>query len=214
MFVRRRKTLGAVVTIVAVAVAGTAAYAYWTAGGSGSGSGTAGSTVISLGNGSDTVSIAGSKNTITVGNGTNVIDAGTNGAVVHTGSGGATVTVGGQTNLVDVGAGTNTINAGSGSRLDTFVLNGNNQGLTTITGFAVNTGNVLDLTRTLSGMNIAGDLSNLGNYIIATTSNGSTTLSVDPTGGSGVSTHYAFASLQGITTSVSALVAAQDIKVG
>ena len=45
MFASRRKTLGAVVTIVAVAVAGTAAYAYWTAGGSGSGSGTAGSTV-------------------------------------------------------------------------------------------------------------------------------------------------------------------------
>ena len=45
MLASKKKTLGAVLTIVAVAVAGTAAYAYWTAGGSGSGSGTAGSTV-------------------------------------------------------------------------------------------------------------------------------------------------------------------------
>jgi hypothetical protein len=45
MFASRKKSLVAVLTIVAVAAAGTAAYAYWTAGGSGSGAGTAGSTV-------------------------------------------------------------------------------------------------------------------------------------------------------------------------
>ena len=37
MLANRKKTLGAVLAIVAVAVAGTAAYAYWTAGGSGCG---------------------------------------------------------------------------------------------------------------------------------------------------------------------------------
>jgi hypothetical protein len=137
------------------------------------------------------------------------VNIGTDSEVIRTAGGNATVTVGGAYNLVDLGTGTNTIN--SGSRLSTFKLNGAGQGLTTINGFAPTAGNVLDLTRTLAGVSIASDLSNISKYITSSVANGSTSLYVDPTGGTG--TPYAFLSLQGVSTSVSALVAAHDLKV-
>jgi len=45
MFASRKKTLGAVLTVIIAVAAGSAAYAYWTAGGSGAGAGSAGTTV-------------------------------------------------------------------------------------------------------------------------------------------------------------------------
>jgi hypothetical protein len=71
---------------------------------------------------------------------------------------------------------------------------------------------VLDLTRTLAGISIASDLSNVSKYVTSSVAGGSTTLFVDPTGGAG--TPSAFVTLQGVTTSVGALLTAHDIKVG
>jgi hypothetical protein len=91
-------------------------------------------------------------------------------------------------------------------------LNGAGQGLDTIGGFTPWNGDVLDLSRTLAGMNVAPDLSNLGLFVSATSSNGNTTLYVDPSGGQGA-TPVAFATLTGSVTTLATLVANHDIKV-
>ena len=70
---------------------------------------------------------------------------------------------------------------------------------------------VLDLTRTLAGTAVAADLSNIGRFIQSTTSGGNTTLYVDPTGNGG--SPYAFATLQGVTTTIGTLLAQHDIQV-
>ena len=168
------------------------------------------SATVTLGDGNHTISLTGSYNTVTLGTGQATVNLGSNSGTVHTAGGGANVTVSGAYDTVDLGAGTNTVN--STARLSTFMLNGSGQGLTTINGFTPLANNALDLTRTLAGVDIAGDLSNLSNYITSSVSSGSTTLFVDPTGGAG--TPYAFVTLQGVSTSVSALLAAHDFKVG
>ena len=91
-------------------------------------------------------------------------------------------------------------------------LNGAGQGLDTITGFTPWNGDVLDLSRTVAGPNVAVDLSNIGTYISATSSNGNTTLYVDTSGGQG-ETPASFALLEGTATMLSTLVANHDITV-
>jgi beta-glucanase (GH16 family) len=156
---------------------------------------------ITLMDGNDTISLNGSGNTVIVGVGTSTINAGIGQGIVHAGGGADTITVTGYNNLLDAGPGTNVLNGGSGN--DTFVLNGAGQGLDTINNFHIGT-DVLDLTRTLAGLGVAADLSNLGRFVTASVSGGNTTLLVDPTGGSG--TPSAFAVLDGVSTSVSALL--------
>jgi beta-glucanase (GH16 family) len=190
---------------------------------------------VTLGNGNDTITMAGNYNTVTAGNGNDTIQLNGAGNVVTVGSGtstivggsgnetitaagggqGDTVTVSGWNNVIDIGSGMNLIytdGSNSGNGYDTLRLNGAGQGLDTISGFTPWNGDVLDLSRTLAGTNAAADLSNLGLFVSATSSNGNTTLYVDPTGGQG-GTPVAFATLLGSVTTLSTLVANHDITV-
>jgi beta-glucanase (GH16 family) len=172
---------------------------------------------ITAGNGDDTIQLSGSSNVVSVGSGTSTIVGGSGHATITAAGGGQgdTITVSGWSNLVDIGPGLNFINTNgnnSGSGYDTLRLNGAGQGLDRITGFTPWNGDVLDLSRTLAGLNVATDLSNLGTFVSATSSNGNTTLYVDPSGGQG-GTPVAFAVLEGSVTTLSTLVANHDIKV-
>jgi hypothetical protein len=60
----------------------------------------------------------------------------------------------------------------------------------------------------LAGVSIASNLSNLGSYITAVTNGGNTTLLVNP---SGSGTASAFVQLNGVTTTVAALVNGHNI---
>jgi beta-glucanase (GH16 family) len=170
---------------------------------------------VTAGNGNDTIQLNGVGNVVSVGSGTSTIIGGSGNETITAAGGGSgdMITVSGWNNVVDIGAGYNFIytdgnNGGNG--YDTLRLNGAGQGLDTITGFSPWNGDVLDLSRTLAGLNVASDLSNLGTFISATSSNGNTTLYVDPSGGQGA-TPVAFAVLEGSVTTLSTLVANHDI---
>jgi beta-glucanase (GH16 family)/uncharacterized protein (DUF2141 family) len=169
-------------------------------------SGTLGQASVTVQNGNDTITLGGSQNSITTGIGTTTIDAGTGQSVVHAGGGADTITVGGWNNLLDAGPGSNVLNGGNGN--DTFMLNGAGQGLDRINNFVTGS-DVLDLTRTVAGLGVASDMSNLGKFVTSTISAGNTTLLVDPTGGHG--TPGAFAVLDGIVTTIATLVAAHRV---
>jgi hypothetical protein len=79
--------------------------------------------------------------------------------------------------------------------------------MTAITGFSLAAGDILDIKRTLAGT--GGNLGNVASYITAATTGANTTLYVDPTGGHGTAT--AFAVLNGIHTTISALQAANSL---
>ena len=163
--------------------------------------------------GNNTVTLSGYYNTVTVGTGSNVITLGggiAGGAVVHAGDGDDIISVSGSRNLIDGGAGNNLLIGGAGN--DTFILHGAGQGLDRIAGFGLRNGDMLDMTRTLAGTAIAADLTNIGRFVSAVTAGGSTTLYVDPTGGRGAAD--AFAVLQGVSTTLAALVAQHDIVIG
>ena len=174
-----------------------------------SNSGTGGNSTLNLLNGNHAISMIGYGNTINVGQGTSVISALNGGATIHAGGGADTITVSGYNNILDAGPGSNILNGGAGN--DAFVLNAANQGKDTITGFKFYISDVLDLTRTLAGTAIAADLSNITKFISTTSAGGNTTLYVDATGGSG--TPYAFAVLQGITTTMTALTTQHSFRV-
>jgi beta-glucanase (GH16 family) len=170
--------------------------------------GTTGSATVTLRDGNDTVTLGGSGNTVTTGRGTSTIISGTGQATVHTGAGASTITAGGWNNLLDAGPGMNFLNGGFGS--DTFVLNGAGQGLDTITGFKTN--DILDLTRTLSGLPLGAHLSNIGLFVSTQVQGGGTTIITNPTG-RGTSAQ-AIALLSGVSTSLSNLLAHGNIHVG
>ena len=137
---------------------------------------------LTLGNGNDSINLTGGGDTITVGAGT------------------STITALGANNLITAGPGMSfiTVDTSAGNK---FVTNAAGQGLETISGFT--SGDVLDLAHTLAGVSIASNLSNLGSYITAATNGGNTTLLVNP---SGSGTASAFVQLNGVNTSVSALI--------
>lgn len=171
--------------------------------------GTGGGYTLTLGAGSQTVTLGGWSNTITVGNGNSTIVAGLGYETIHTGSGTVSITAHGNGNLFDAQAGTNTYVSDIGSVHNTYMLNAS--GVTTITGFGVSGYDTLNLTRTLGGISIKSDLSNLSSYVTAVTSGGNTTLYLDTTG-KGLAT-TAFAVLKGVSTTVAQLVAKSDIAV-
>jgi beta-glucanase (GH16 family) len=172
---------------------------------------------LTAGNGNDTIQLSGAGNVVSVGSGTSSIVGGSGNATITAAGGGQgdTITVAGWNNVVDIGPGVNFIytdGSNDGNGYDTLRLNGAGQGLDTITGFTPWDGDVLDLSRTLTGLNVAADLSNLGMFVSATSSNGNTTLYVDPSGGQG-GTPVAFALLAGSVTTLATLVANHDITV-
>lgn len=149
---------------------------------------------VKLGNGNQTVTLTGWNGIVTVGTGTSVINAGLGFATVRA-AGNATISAGGSNNLFDAGPGANVMTVDPNGTRNSFVLNGYGQGLTTINGFAAARNDTLVLTRTLSGVSIASDLSNLGTYVRAVDGTAGTTLFVAPTGtGNG----YGFALLSGV----------------
>jgi len=172
--------------------------------------GMSGSASISLKDGNDSVTLGGSGNNVTVGSGTSTIIAGSNQATVHAGGGNVTISVGGWGNLLDAGPGTNFLNGGNG--YDRFVLNGAGQGLDTITGFTATNYDVLDFTRALSGLPLAADLSNIGQFVSTQFQGGATAIMIDPTGGGG--SPQLVAMLGGVHTTLAELLSRNDIRVG
>jgi hypothetical protein len=169
--------------------------------------GTTSNSTLTLGNGNQTVILTGTGNTITVGTGTSTITAGAGDDVVHAAGGHVTIIEAGSGNLFDAGPGMSFLDA-DGSAGNIFVTNQAASGtLTDITGFTL--ADTLDLQRTLASSTLGGNLANIASYITSAVSNGSTTLSVDPTGGHGMS--VAFAVLTGVQTSISALLASHSL---
>jgi hypothetical protein len=126
---------------------------------------------------------------------------------MHAAGGNVTISATGAGNLFDSGAGMAFLNA-DGSAGNIFMLNPAATGtMTTITGFSLAAGDILDIKRTLAGT--GGNLGNVASYITAATTGANTTLYVDPTGGHGTAT--AFAVLNGIHTTISALQAANSL---
>jgi Ca2+-binding RTX toxin-like protein len=142
---------------------------------------------LTLGNGNDSINLTGGGNTITVG------------------AGNSTITALGTNNLITAGPGMSfiTVDTSPGNK---FVTNAAGQGLETISGFT--SGDMIGLSQTLAGVSVASDLSNLGSYITAVTNGGNTTLLVNP---SGSGTASAFVQLNGVTTTVAALVNGHNI---
>jgi beta-glucanase (GH16 family) len=173
------------------------------------GGGTTGSATVTLLNGNDTVTLGGGGNSVTLGRGTSTVIAGTGEATVHTGGGSSTITASGWNNLLDAGPGMNFLNGGFGN--DTFVLNGVGQGLDAIVNFQIGN-DVLDLTRTLAGLPLAADLSNIGLFVSTQVQGANTKIMVDPTGHGGLGQTIGL--LSGVTTSFSSLLAFGDIHVG
>ena len=108
----------------------------------------------------------------------------------------------GWNNVLDAGPGTNFLNGLQPG--DIFRLNAAGQGLDTISGFTLTNGDKIDVGRALSGLNVASDLSNVGNFLTATVSGTDTILSVNPTGAAGGAS--AIARLMNVNTSVSQLL--------
>ena len=172
--------------------------------------GNATNSTLTLGNGNQSVTLPGSGNTITVGTGNSSILAGANTAV-HAGGGlidTTTIIADGGGDTLDVASGTVFLQA-DGSAGNTFMLNAKGQGLVTVSGFNTSTTDVLNLSRTLVGINVGSSLQNLGLYVTSATANGNTTLLVDPTGGHGTAT--AFAVLDSVSTTVAQLVSGHHI---
>ena len=161
----------------------------------------AGATAV-RGNGSFTVTGDASNGRLTLGNGDQTVDLTGGGDTIAVGAGSSTITALGAGNTISAGPGMSFITA-DGSSGNAFLTGAAGRGVLSISGFA--TGDTLDLAATLAGANVAADLSNLGSFVTATSSGGSTTLLVDPTGGHGVAS--AFAVLTGVNTTVANLVA-------
>ena len=172
-------------------------------------SGSTGGATVILGNGNDTVTLGGWANTITLGTGTSTVTTGLGYASVTAGGGHATIIAPGNGNRIDVGSGTNEIRIDRQSVHNRLTLSGPGGGVTTIRGFDPGRYDTLDLTRVLAGTGIGADLSRLTRYVTASTGSTGTMLFVDTSGGGG--TARAFAQLDGITTSVAALVAKGSI---
>jgi hypothetical protein len=99
----------------------------------------------------------------------------------------------------------------SGTSTETAVLQPAGHGIQQVLGFLLNGRDVLDLQSVLAGA--AGDptLADIGSYITASDSGGNTTLACDPTGhGHG----SAFATLDGVTTTLSGLLAHHALSLG
>jgi hypothetical protein len=151
-------------------------------------------TTVKLGDGRNIVSAAGGNNNVTVGNGANNITLSGQGNVLTTGSGSNTITVGTPADIashqttvqissatLNLGSGKNmvflngagsTVNAGSGTTTVTETAGGNNTyvlakagGTLGVTGFDATHGDHLDLSKILAGINLAPDMSDLGNYV-------------------------------------------------
>ena len=83
--------------------------------------------------------------------------------VLHLGNGTNMVFLGGSGNTIYDGTGTDNIRATSAGN-DTFVLNAAG-GTQTIGGFSLTNGDTIDASKILTGVTIAADLSNIGNYV-------------------------------------------------
>ena len=146
-----------------------------------------------------------SNSTLTLGDGDQTVTLTGGGDTIAVGAGNSTIAVFGGGNTISTGAGMSFISV-DGSAGDVIDLNPAAQGLTTISGFDM-AADTLDIAGTMAGLAVAGDFSNLGSYLTATVAGGNTTLAIDPTGGGG--SPIAFAVLDGVGTSVNALIAAK-----
>jgi hypothetical protein len=155
--------------------------------------------------GSYLVTGTASHSTLTLGAGDDTITlTGTGHDTVHAAGGNVTISATGAGNLFDAGAGMAFLTS-DGSAGNIFMLNqAAAASMTTITGFNLAAGDILDIKRTLTGT--AGSLANIASYITSATTGANTTLYVDPTGNHGTST--AFAVLNGVHTTAAALQAA------
>lgn len=99
----------------------------------------------------------------------------------------------------------------TGSAVQTAMLAPAGSGIEAIAGFALNGHDVLDLARVLAGASGPPTLANLGSYVTAAAAGGDTTLSYDATGhGHGA----AFATLDGMTTTMAALLGHHAFSLG
>ena len=157
------------------------------------------------GPGNYTVTGNASGGTLTLGNGNDSINLTGGGDTITVGAGNSTITALGANNLITAGLGMSfiTVDTSAGNK---FVTNAAGQGLETISGFT--SGDVLDLSHTLAGLNVASNLSNLGSYVTTVTQGSSTTLLVNS---SGSGTASAFVQLNGVNTTVAGLVNGHNV---
>ncbi len=79
-------------------------------------------------------------------------------------------------------------------------------------GFTATNYDVLDFTRALSGLPLAADLSNIGQFVSTQFQGGATAIMIDPTGGGG--SPQLVAMLGGVHTTLAELLSRNDIRVG
>ncbi len=97
--------------------------------------------------------------------------------------------------IITGGAGSDVIFGGSGA--DTIIFNAIEEGLDDVVGFDTSEGDQLDLSSLLSGYDSLTD--DIADFVIATESFGSTTISVDTTGNGGAVEAFDLAVLHGVT---------------
>ena len=170
--------------------------------------GTTGGSTVTLGAGNHSINLSGSYNTIKVGAGNSTIVGGIGEDSVTTGAGNSTITVTGYNNILDAGPGTNTLNGGSGK--DVFILNGYGQGEDTITGFKTNNGDLLDFTSAMNQLGKTPTAALINQYLTSSVTSAGTVISIVPPSGP----TQAIALLSGVSTTITALVNNQDIRLG
>jgi hypothetical protein len=139
-----------------------------------------GNTSVIVGNGQNTITLQGHGNSVTTGSGTNTIVAGAGNATVDTGAGHDTVTLIGYSNLLIGGLGHSSFIGGSGN---TYQANGvSSSGGMDITGFTLNNGDVLDVSKLLAQSGWQQSASNLSNFLKVAEVGQDTVVSFDVTG--------------------------------
>jgi len=86
-----------------------------------------------------------------------------------------------------------------GSGADIFLFNAINEGVDTVKDFDATEGDLLDLSAILTGYDASDITQDIADFVIATEIGGDTIISVDQTGGSGVSGSVQMAILEGVT---------------
>ncbi len=140
--------------------------------------------------------------------GADVLTGGSAADVIHGGADNDTISGGGGADEIHGAAGDDTLSGGLGA--DTFVFGYPNAGNDTISDFITGaSGDVIDISLLIESY-VAGS-STLSNFVTATTSGGTTTLTIDPNG-DGTTTDQVTIILTNVSTTVEALVNGGNLK--
>ncbi len=140
--------------------------------------------------------------------GADVITGGTAADIIHGGADNDTISGGGGADEIHGAAGDDALTGGADA--DTFVFGYPNAGNDTITDFTTGaSGDLIDISLLIESY-VAGS-STLSNFVTATTSGGTTTLTIDPNG-DGITTDQVTIILTNVSTTVEALVAGGNLK--